>query len=47
MNDSEQNFAAWLAVTESSRFRWVEDEIYRLNGHGSMHYTGTCRIKAI
>ena len=40
LNESEANFAAWLAVTESSRFRWVEDEIYRLNGRGAMYYTG-------
>jgi len=39
-NEAEQNFAAWLAVTESSRFRWVEDEIVRLNGRGAMYYTG-------
>jgi hypothetical protein len=40
LNESELNFAAWKAVTESSRFRWVEDEIYRLNGRGAMYYTG-------
>jgi hypothetical protein len=40
LNESEANFAAWLAGTGSSRFRWVEDEIYRLNGHGAMYYTG-------
>ena len=39
-NEAEQNFAAWLAVTESSRYKWVEDEIYRLNGRGAMYYTG-------
>ena len=40
LNEAEQNFAAWLAVTDSSRFRWVEDDIYRLNGRGAMYYTG-------
>jgi len=40
LNESEQNFAAWLSVTESSRYKWVEDEIYRLNGRGAMYYTG-------
>ena len=40
LNEAEQNFAAWLAVTESSRFKWVEDEIFRLNGRGAMYYTG-------
>ena len=29
-----------MAVTESSRYRWVEDEIVRLNGRGAMYYTG-------
>lgn len=40
LNESGQNFAAWMAVTESSRYKWVEDEIYRLNGRGAMYYTG-------
>ena len=40
LNESEQNFVGWLAVTESSRYKWVEDEIYRLNGRGAMYYTG-------
>jgi len=40
LNESEQNIAAWMTVTESSRFKWVEDEIYRLNGRGAMYYTG-------
>ena len=40
MNESEVNFVGWLAVTESSRYRWVEDDIYRLNGRGAMYYTG-------
>ena len=40
LNEAEQNFAAWMAVTESSRYRWVEDEIIRLNGRGAMYYTG-------
>jgi hypothetical protein len=40
MNEAEANFRGWLAVTESSRFKWVEDEIYRLNGRGALYYTG-------
>jgi len=39
-NEAELNTAAWLAVTASSRFRWVEDDIFRLNGRGAMYYTG-------
>jgi hypothetical protein len=39
-SESERSFAAWMAVTESSRYRWTEDEIYRLNGRGAMYYTG-------
>ena len=39
-NEAELNFSAWMAVTESSRYKWVEDEIYRLNGRGAMYYTG-------
>jgi len=37
---SEQNIGTWMAVAESSRYRWTEDEIYRLNGHGALYYTG-------
>ena len=40
LNEAEQNFAAWMEVTESSRYKWLEDEIYRLNGRGAMYYTG-------
>jgi hypothetical protein len=40
LNEAEKNFSAWLAVTESSRYKWVEDEIYHLNGRGAMYYTG-------
>ena len=39
-NETEANIAAWLAVTASSRFKWVEDDIFRLNGRGAMYYTG-------
>jgi hypothetical protein len=35
-----QGFAAWQAMTESSRFQWTEDEIYRLNGRGAMYHIG-------
>jgi hypothetical protein len=37
---TEKEYADWKAVTESSRFRWVEDEIYRLNGRGAFYYSG-------
>jgi|GEM_PF-1797568 len=30
----------WMAVTKSNEHQWVEDEVYRLNGHGTMYYTG-------
>ena len=30
----------WQAVTQSSQFRWTEDEIYRLNGRGAFYYHG-------
>jgi len=40
LNESERSFAAWMAVTESSRNKWVEDEIYQLNGRGAMYYKG-------
>lgn len=33
-------YAHWIAKTESSRFRWTEDEIFRLNGRGAMYYHG-------
>ncbi|MDR0851742.1 MAG: DUF4314 domain-containing protein [Clostridiales Family XIII bacterium] len=36
----EQEFKAWQAVTESSRNRWTEDEIFRLNGRGLFYYIG-------
>ena len=39
-NETARNFADWLAVTESSRFAWIEDDFYRLNGQGLMYYTG-------
>ena len=31
---------AWLARPESSRNRWTEDEIFRLNGRGAKYYRG-------
>jgi hypothetical protein len=37
---TEKEYAYWKAITESSRFRWVEDEIYRLNGRGAFYYSG-------
>jgi len=37
---TESEYLKWKAVTESSRFHWVEDAIYRLNGRGTFYYTG-------
>ncbi len=37
---NKHELEVWIAETESSRFQWCEDEIYRLNGRGSMYYTG-------
>ena len=36
----KEEFAAWQARTENSRFKWTEDEIYRLNGRGVFYYMG-------
>ena len=38
MNKDE--FALWQAITESSRFQWVEDSIFRLNERGAFYYIG-------
>ena len=40
MTESEKEFALWQAKTESSRFTWTEDEIFRLNGRGVFYYIG-------
>ena len=40
ISESMTNFEEWMKVTESSQFKWVEDEIYRLNGRGAMYFTG-------
>jgi len=37
---TENEFAKWRAITRSSRFRWTEDEIFRLNGRGLKYYRG-------
>ena len=37
---THEEVKAWLARTESSRNRWTEDEIFRLNGHGVKYYRG-------
>lgn len=33
-------FEQWMEVTRSSRHRWVEDEVTRLNGRGALYYMG-------
>ncbi|HBR07478.1 MAG TPA: hypothetical protein DD735_01125 [Clostridiales bacterium] len=37
---NQKEFEHWLKVTASSEYRWVEDEITRLNGRGALYYTG-------
>jgi hypothetical protein len=37
---TEDELRNWMAITQGSENRWTEDEIYRLNGHGSLYYTG-------
>ena len=37
---TKQEFDLWLAKTESSRYHWTEDTIYRLNGRGAFYYIG-------
>jgi len=37
---TKQEFAAWQAITESSRHKWTEDDIFRLNGRGNFYYIG-------
>lgn len=32
--------ASWQAWTESSRFKWTEDPIFRLNGRGAFYHIG-------
>ena len=35
-----EEFERWQTITQNSQFRWTEDEIYRLNGHGTFYYHG-------
>ena len=37
---TKEEFELWQAKTESSRFKWTEDEIFRLNGRGVFYYIG-------
>jgi hypothetical protein len=37
---NEQEFVAWKAFTKESRYHWLEDGIYRLNGRGAFYFTG-------
>ena len=37
---TKKEFVAWQAMTESSRHKWTEDEIFRLNGRGMLYYIG-------
>ena len=37
---TKKEFNMWQAATQSSQFRWTEDEIYRLNGRGAFYYHG-------
>ena len=36
----QKEWESWQIVTASSVHKWVEDEIFRLNGRGVMYYTG-------
>ncbi len=36
----EKELAAWNAITDSSRYTWTEDDIFRLNGRGAMYFIG-------
>jgi hypothetical protein len=36
----QKEWECWKTVTASSTHKWVEDEIFRLNGRGAMYYTG-------
>ena len=37
---TKQEFEKWQTITQNSKFRWTEDEIYRLNGRGAFYYHG-------
>lgn len=37
---TKKELEQWQAVTNSSQYRWVEDRITRLNGRGTLYYTG-------
>ena len=37
---TKEEFATWQAITESSRNKWVEDDFFRLNGHGEFYHIG-------
>ena len=37
---TKKEFVAWQAITESSRNKWTECEIFRLNDHGRLYYIG-------
>lgn len=40
MDMDKEEFEQWMEVTRSSRHRWVEDEVTRLNGRGALYYMG-------
>jgi len=37
---TKKEFTAWQAITESSRFKWTEDDIFRLNSKGNFYFIG-------
>lgn len=37
---TKEEFAYWQSRIENSRFKWTEDEIFRLNGRGAFYYHG-------
>lgn len=37
---TQKELEQWQAVTNVSRYCWVEDSITRLNGRGALYYIG-------
>lgn len=37
---TKEELAYWQSRIENSRFKWTEDEIFRLNGRGAFYYQG-------
>jgi hypothetical protein len=37
---NQKEFEYWQSVTAGSAYRWIEDAVTRLNGNGSLFYSG-------